>query len=120
MAPPRGSAPAQRWDGLVSAQLELMKDAVEPAGVKPAGVEPTAELPAGAPVEGGEVDDLISKAAVAVDSHATASQLARLRMARLSADAAASLRSAIIGETPTEPGMPRRGVTSGTRLDVQR
>jgi hypothetical protein len=41
-------------------------------------------------------------------------------MAKLSADAAASLRSAIIGETPTVPGQPHRGVTSGTRLDVQR
>lgn len=113
MAPPRGSAPPQRWNGLVSASLDALKDDAGVEQVDPAPVEPAA-------TEGTEVDDLISKAAVAVEGHAAAAHTARLRMARLSADAAASLRSAIVGETPTEPGMPSRGVTSGTRLDVQR
>jgi len=70
--------------------------------------------------ESTEMDDLISKAAVAVEGHAAAAELSRVRMARLSTDAEKSLRSAIIGETPPQPGMPARGVTSGTRLDVQR
>lgn len=110
MATPRNSTPPQRWGGLVSASIDALKDDTEPATPDPA--PPVAE--------GTEVDDLIAKAAVAVDGHATAAQASRLRMARLSADAAASLRSAIIGETPTMPGMPHRGVTSGTKLDVQR
>jgi hypothetical protein len=110
MAPSRNAAPPQRWNGLVSASLDAFKDDAEPA--------PNESVPG--VVEGTEVDDLISKAAVAVEGHAATSQLARLRMARLSADAAASLRSAIVGETPTEPGQPGRGVTSGSRLDVQR
>jgi hypothetical protein len=110
MAPSRNGAPPQRWNGLVSASLDALKGESEP----PAG-EPTPPV-----TDGGEVDDLISKAAVAVDGHATVAQQSRLRMARLSADAAASLRSAIIGETPTVPGQPSRGITSGTRLDVQR
>ena len=110
MVPPRGTAPPQRWNGLVSASIDAFNDDASP---------PSAEEQQ-APVEGGPVDDLISKAAVAVEGHAVAAELSRNRMARLSADAAASLRSAIIGETPTEPGMPARGTTSGTRLDVQR
>lgn len=111
MAPPRGSAPPQRWSGLVSASLDAFKGDAESAP----DIEP---VPA---VSGGtEVDDLISKAAVAVEGHAAAAQLSRARMARLSADAAATLRSAIEGESPSGPGEPPKGVTSGTRLDVQR
>jgi len=110
MAPPRGSAPAQRWNGLVSASLDAFKDDADPA---PAETVPSV-------AEGTEVDDLISKAAVAVEGHAASAQLSRSRMARLSADAAASLRSAIEGESPSGPGEPPKGVTSGTRLDVQR
>ncbi len=109
MAPSRGSVPPQRWNGLLSASLDALKDDAAPS------------VPEAAPNDAADdVEDLISKAALAVDGHATAAQLSRTRMARLSSDAAASLRSAIIGETPTVPGMPRRGVTSGTRLDVQR
>jgi hypothetical protein len=110
MAPPRGSAPPQRWNGLVTASLNAFKDDAEPALAE--------AVPA--LVDAVEVDDLISTAAVAVEGHAAATQLSRLRMARLSADAAASLRSAIEGESPSGPGQPARGVTSGTRLDVQR
>jgi hypothetical protein len=110
MAPTRNGAPPQRWNGLVTASLEAIREITEP---------PTGE--SAAPViDGDEVDDLISKAAVAVDGHATLAQQSRLRMARLSADAAASLRSAIVGETPAVPGQPSRGINSGTRLDVQR
>jgi hypothetical protein len=110
MAPSRNAAPPQRWNGLVSASLDAFKDDAEPA----------ASESAPAVVEGTEVDDLISKAAVAVEGHAASTQALRVRMSRLSVDAAASLRSAIVGESPAEPGMPSRGVTSGTRLDVQR
>lgn len=78
------------------------------------------ETSAAAGAAGGEVDDLIAKAAAAVEAHGAAAQLSRFRMARLSADAASTLRSAIAHETPTVPGKPSRGVTSGTRLDVQR
>ena len=111
MVPPRGSAPPQRWNGLVSASLDALKDDAEPT--------PAAD-PVSRASEGTEVDDLISKAAVAVDGHVASAQLSRARMARLSADAAASLRSAIEGESPSGPGEPPKGVTAGTRLDVQR
>jgi hypothetical protein len=110
MVPPRGSPPPQRWNGLVSASMDAFKGGAEPA---PAESGP-------AMTEGTEVDDLISKAAVAVEGHVASAQLSRSRMARLSADAAASLRSAIEGESPSGPGEPPKGVTSGTRLDVQR
>jgi hypothetical protein len=110
MAQARNSAPPQRWGGLVSASLDAFKEGAEP---EPEGPPPDAP-------EETEVDDLIAKAAVAVEEHATASQLSRQRMARLSADAASSLRSAIEAEAPSGPGHPPRGVTSGSRLDVQR
>jgi hypothetical protein len=110
MAPSRNGAPPQRWHGLVTASLEAIREITEP---------PTGESTP-PPIDGDQVDDLISKAAVAVDGHATVAQQSRLRMARLSADAAASLRSAIVGETPSVPGQPSKGITSGTRLDVQR
>ncbi len=106
----RNGAPPQRWNGLVSASLNALQD--EAVQEQPAEIEESTEPSA--------VDDLISKAAVAVEGHAAAAQLSRARMARLSADAAATRRSAIVGETPTTPGMPSRGVTSGTKLDVQR
>jgi hypothetical protein len=110
MAPPRGSAPPQRWNGLVSASLDAFKEGTEPAPTESAPVATGA----------GVVDDLISKAAVAVEGHAASAQVSRLRMARLTADAAASLRSAIEGESPSGPGEPPKGMPSGTRLDVQR
>jgi hypothetical protein len=110
MAPSRNAAPPQRWDGLVSASIESFRDEM------PAASGDTAV----AAIEGSDVDDLISKAAVAVEGHAASAQSSRLRMARLSADAAASLRSALVGEAPIEEGSGPRGVTSGTRLDVQR
>ncbi|MFI5231591.1 MAG: hypothetical protein ACHQSE_03660 [Gemmatimonadales bacterium] len=95
----------------MSASLDALKDDAEPA---------PANDPDAATSVGTGVDDLISKAAVAVEGHAASAQLSRARMARLSADAAASLRSAIEGEGPSGPGEPPKGVTSGTRLDVQR
>ena len=110
MPPSRNAAPPQRWNGLVSASIDAFREDAEPVKVESGPVT----------VEGTEVDDLISKAAVAVEGHAASTQVSRLRMARLSADAAASLRSAIVGETPVEEGSGPRGVTSGTRLDVQR
>jgi hypothetical protein len=110
MAPLRNGAPHQRWNGLVSASLEALHDETEPT---------QGDVPEPARNESG-VDDLISKAAVAVEGHVAAAQLSRLRMARLSSDAAASLKSAIEGESPSGPGDPPRGITAGTRLDVQR
>ena len=114
MAPARFSVPTPRWAGLVSASLDAFKDGADPgAGESDSSA---AEDTAGtAPADGTEVDDLISKAAVAVEGHAASAQLSRFRMARLSADAAA-----IANEAPAVPGKPSRGVTSGTRLDVQR
>jgi hypothetical protein len=109
--PPSGkSTPPQRWSGLVSASLDaLREDAGTPIAAPPSGAS-----------EAPEVDDLIAKAAVALEGHASAAQAARTRMARLSADAAASLRSAIEGESPSGTERSARGATSGTRLDVQR
>ena len=71
-------------------------------------------------MEGTDLEDLIAKAAVAVEAHAESAQRSRFRLARLSLDAEASLRSAIAGESSTVPGAPSRGVTSGSKLDVQR
>lgn len=110
MSPSRNTAPPQRWNGLVSASIDAFREDADPA---PEETGPVV-------VEGTEVDDLISKAAVAVEGHAASAQSSRNRMARLSAESAASLRSAIIFETPTEVGKPSRGVTAGSRLDVQR
>jgi hypothetical protein len=110
MTPSRNSAPPQRWTGLVSASLDTFRGDVDVSNTEEI-VESTGE--------GTVVDDLISKAAVAVEAHVVTAQVARSRMAKLSAEAAASLRAAIEGEAPAPPGAPSRGVTSGTRLDVQ-
>jgi hypothetical protein len=110
MTPPRNSTPPQRWNGLVSASLDAFRGDAEP---------PDTDVIVESTGEGTVVDDLISKAAIAVDAHMVTAQVARSRMAKLSAEAAASLRSAIEGEAQAAPGAPSKGVTSGTRLDVQ-
>ena len=125
MSPSRGSTPPERWSGLVSASLDALKDddaAAGPASAVAPGEPATdaATAAAAGAAAGGDVDDLISKAALAVEGHEASARVSRFRMARLSADAAATLRTAIAHEAPTQPGMPSRGVTSGTRLDVQR
>ena len=66
-----------------------------------------------------ELEDLIAKAAVAVEAHAVASERSRKRLARLSVEAEASLR-AISNESRSGEGLPRGAGTAGSKLDVQR
>ena len=91
----------------MSASLDALKGDARPG--QGASDPPAAGDAAIARPGGTEVDDLISKAALAVEGHADRRGDPRTRMTRLSADAAASLRSAIANETPTDAGQAPRG-----------